>query len=104
MIKLIQSQNGFGFGEIQIESDLLSGGQRVDHIGDGADPVQRIKTVQSLGRIGHTDGDLVAFADAHSGQTPGGSVDAGHKMGVGGLFALKNVGGVMGILPGGVAQ
>ena len=102
-IELCQSQNGLALGEIQIKSDFFRSGERVDHIGNGADAVQGIEAVQSLGGVGHADGDLVALADAHMIKTLGGGINALHELGVGGFLALKNVGDAVGASLGGLA-
>ena len=103
-VELRQSQNGLALGEIQVKSDLLRGGQGVDHIGDGADAVQGVEAVQRLGSVGHADGHLVTLADAHVIQTLGGGIDALHKLGKGGFLALEDVSDIVRILTGGAAE
>ena len=100
-IELVQGQNGLALGEVQIEGDLLGGGQGVNHIGNGPDPVQGIEAVQGLGGIGHADGHLVALADAHFVQALGRGVDALHELRIGGLLAHEDIGRVIRILFGG---
>ena len=70
----------------------------MDHIGNGAKPVQSIKAVQHLRGIGHADGHPVALADTHSQKTPGCGIDPPDKSGIGGRFAHKSVGRALGVL------
>ena len=104
IIELIQGQDGLAVGNIQVEGDFLSGGQGVDHIGNGADAVQTVEAVQRLGGVGHADGHPVTLLDAHGHKTLGGRVDGLHKCLVGGGFALEIVGNGIGILLGGLPQ
>ena len=92
VVELVQGQDGLALGEVQVEGDLLGGGQGVDHIGDGPNAVQGIEAVQCLGGIGHADGHLVPLADAHFVQTLGGGLDALHKFRIGGLLAHEHIG------------
>ena len=99
VIELIQGQDGLGVGHVQIERDLLGGGQGMDHIGDGPDAVEGIEAVQRLGGVGHADGHPVALADAHAVQPLGRRLDALHEFGIGGLLAHEGVGNVIRLPP-----
>ena len=101
VVELVQSQDGFAFGEIQIEGDLLGGGQGVDHIGDGAQVIEGVEAVQSLGGVGHADGHLIPLPDAHFVKTLGSGMDPAQKFPIGGLFAHEYIGDVVGLAFGG---
>ena len=95
VVELIQGQDGLGPREIQIKGDLLGGGQGVDHVGNGADAVERVKAVQRLGGIGHADGDPVPLSDAQAVKALCGIFDAAHELPIGGFFAHEHIGGVV---------
>ena len=83
-------------GKIKIVTDLTGCGKRVDHIGDGADAVERIEAVHRLRAVRHTDGDVVALADAECEIGLGRLVDAADKFRIGRLFAHEFIGVVFG--------
>ncbi len=71
MIKLIQGNGGNTVGFLDIEFDFFFCRKRMDHIGNGAHKIDRIKHDDGLGAVGHTNGDAVALPDADGFQGTG---------------------------------
>ena len=58
-VKHIQSKDGLAGGKRQIIRNLILCRLGMNHIGNQANPVQRIKTYQSLWTVGHADGHYI---------------------------------------------
>ena len=95
VVKLIQGNGGDAFGVVQVELNLLLRGQGVDHVGNAAHQIHRIKQVNGLGAVGHSDGDLVAFPDADGFQGFGTGFDLFHQLFVGGGLAHEIKGHIL---------
>ena len=99
-VELVERQNRLGLREVQIELDFARRGQGMDHVGDGADAVERVEAVDRLRAVRHADGDAVALLDAQCEICLCGGVDFLHELGIRRLFAHELIGVVLGILVG----
>ena len=97
-IEQVRGDDDLAFGHVQVVDDLVLGGQGVHHVGYGADAVHGVEAVESLGDVGEAYGHRVPGANAEGPERPGGTLDAADEPGVGGLFVIKLVGGLVGIL------
>ena len=100
VVELIQRDGGGGLGLVEIELDLLLRRQGVDHVGDAAHQIHGVEHVDGLGTVGHSDGDLVAGADAQGFQALGALLDLLHHLAVGGGAAHEIESDVVGIFLG----
>ena len=100
VVELVQGDGGDALGLVEVELDLLLGGEGVDHVGDAAHEIHRVEEEDGLGAVGHGDGDPVAFPDADGPQGPGAVLDLVHQAGIGGGAAHEVKSDVAGILHG----
>ena len=100
VVELIESNGGDALGFVEIELDLLLGGQRMHHVGNAAHQIDGVEQINGLGAVGHGDGDLVALPDADGFQRLGTGFHLLHQLFVGGGLAHEVKGNVIGVLFG----
>ena len=98
MIKLVERDGRHGFGLVEVELDLLLGGERVDHVRNAAHEVHGVEHVNGLRAVRHGDRDLVARAHADGPERPGAALGLADQLAVGRGPAHKIEGDVVGVL------
>ena len=100
-VELPQGQAQDALRVIDVAHNLLLAGEGVNHVGHGANPVDGIKQNDSLGGVGHTDGDPLSHFHALSLQGPGCQVNLVNEIFIGHLVAKKVIGHALGVALGG---
>ena len=97
VVELIQRNGRDAFGLVEVELDLLLGGEGMDHVGDAADEVDGIEHVYRLRAVGHGDGDLVVLAHADGLESLGAALYLAHELFIRGGLAHEVEGDVVGV-------
>ena len=74
-VRNVNTKDDPGLGLVEVIFDLLLAGERVNHIGNSANFVNSVKTINGFGGVGHADGDAVALLGAEGFQSGGDLVD-----------------------------
>ena len=102
MIELIECDRRYAFGFIEVKLDLLFRGERMDHVRDRADKVDRIEHIDRLRAVRQGDRHLVVFAHADGLERAGAFFDLADHLAIACRAAHESKGRAVGILLGGL--
>ena len=92
----VNDEHDFGMGAIDVIFDFFFRRKRVNHVGDSTNFIDGIKHVDFFWRVGHTNGDTVAFFDAEIFKSSGDAVDFFNHFVIGNFVIIISDGGVAG--------